>query len=96
MPNWDQDMEFDRVGDWMKQWLMIQNFTTLNTMSRKTSGKQATYRTPEGTEKKLDYIVNRKHIYCSRDAEANDMIHMGSDTQKCYGTIKKQTATRWR
>ena len=29
--------------------------------------------------KQLDYIlVDRKHIYCSRDAEANDMIHMGS------------------
>ena len=24
-------------------------------------------------------LVDRKHLYCSRDAEANDMIHMGSD-----------------
>ena len=35
---------------------------------------------PKGTEKQLDYIlVDRKHMYCSRDAEANDMIHMGCD-----------------
>ena len=39
--------------------------------------KQAAYRTPKGTVKKLDFIlVDRKHIHCSRDAEANDMIHM--------------------
>ena len=58
---------------------MLQNFTALNTMYRKTHEKQATYRTPKGTEKKLDYIlVDRKYIYCSRNAEANDMIHMGS------------------
>ena len=37
-------------------------------------------RSPKGIEKQLDYIlVDRKHIYCSRDAEANDMIHVGSD-----------------
>ena len=37
-------------------------------------------RTPKGVEKQLDYIlVDRKHKCCSRDAEANDMIHMGSD-----------------
>ena len=24
-------------------------------------------------------LVNRKYLSCSRDAEANDMIHMGSD-----------------
>ena len=65
----------------MKQWLMIQNFTAFNMMYRKkTLEKQATYRTPKGTEKQLDYIlVDRKHMYCSRDADANDMIHMGSD-----------------
>ena len=58
----------------MKQWLMIQNFTAPNTMYRKTLEKEAAYRTPKGTAKQLDYIlVDRKHLCCSRDAEANDM-----------------------
>ena len=72
--------EGTKRGDWMKQWLVIQNFTAFNTMYRKTLEKQATYRTPKGTEKHLYYIlIHRKHMYCSRDVEANDMIHMGSD-----------------
>ena len=73
----------------MKQWLMIQNFRALKTMYRKTLDKQATYKTPKNTEKQLDYIfVDKKHLYCNRDAEANDMIHMGSDHRKCRGTIR--------
>ena len=72
--------EGNKRGDWMKQWLMIQNSTAVNTMYRKTPEKQAIYRTPKGTEKQLDYILlDKKHMYCTRDAEANDMIHMGSD-----------------
>ena len=48
---------------------------------QKTLEKQVTYRTMERCRKKqLDYIlVDRKRMYCSRDAEANDMIHMRSD-----------------
>ena len=58
----------------------IQNSTAVNTMYRKTPEKQAIYRTPKGTEKQLDYILlDKKHVSCTRDAEANDMIHMGSD-----------------
>ena len=46
----------------------------------KTPEKQATYRTPNGAMKQMDYIlVDKKRICCSRDAEANDMIHIGSD-----------------
>ena len=45
-----------------------------------TPEKHVTSRTPQGAEKQLDYIwVNRKYLRCSKDAEANDMIHMGSD-----------------
>ena len=59
----------------MKQWLMIQNFAALNTLE-----KQVANRTPKGVEKQLDYIlVNGKYLRCSKDAEANGMIHMGSD-----------------
>ena len=43
--------EGNKRGDWMKQWLMLQNFTALNTMYRKTPGKQTTYRSPKGTAK---------------------------------------------
>ena len=41
---------------------------------------EATYRTPKGAEKQLDYIlVIRKYLRWSKDAEANDTIHMESD-----------------
>ena len=101
MLNWDQGLVLnvsvldrthskreDKRGDWMKQWLMIQNFTAPNTTYRKkTHEKQASSTTPKGTEKQLDYIlVDRKHVYCSRDAVANDLIHIGKRPQKCYGT----------
>ena len=72
----------------MKQWLMIQNFTALNTMYRKTHGKQTTYRSPKGTEKHIDYIlIKRRHLTYSKDAEANDMIHMGSDHRCVMATF---------
>ena len=45
----------NKRGDWMKHWLMMQNFTALNTMYRKTPGKQTTYRSPKGNEKQIDY-----------------------------------------
>ena len=39
-----------------------------------------TYHAPKGVMKQLDYILtDKKHFSCSKDAEANDMIHMGSD-----------------
>ena len=63
-----------------KQWLMMQKFVALNTMYRKMHQKLVKCRTLEGVERQLDYIlVNRKYLTHSRDAEANDMIHMGSD-----------------
>ena len=31
--------EVNKRGDWMKQWLVIQNFTALNTMYRKNAWK---------------------------------------------------------
>ena len=90
--------EVNKRQDWMKQWLMIQNITALNTMRRKTLGKQDTYRSTKGTEKQLDYIlIKRRHLRYSKDAEANDMIHMGSDHRCVIATFvinarKKRTA----
>ena len=72
--------EGNKRGDRMKQWLMLQNFTAFNTIYRKTLGKPSTCRSPKGTEKQIDYILTkRRHLKYSNDAEANDMIHMGSD-----------------
>ena len=54
----------------------------------------------KGAEKQLDSIlVDRKHIYCSRDAEANDMIHMGSDhrsviAQFCHHSTHERNLTK--
>ena len=64
----------------MTQWLLEQKLVALNTVYKKAPQKQVTYRTPKGVEKQLDYILTDKNHYCwSRDAEANDMIHMRSD-----------------
>ena len=61
--------EGNKRGDWLKQWLMIQNFTALNTMYRKTPGKQRTHRSPKRTEKQIDYaLVKRRHRKYSKDA----------------------------
>ena len=67
---------------------MMHNFTALNTMYSKTPGKQTTYRSPKGNEKQIYYIIiKRRHLKYNKDAEANDMIHMGSD-HRCHGNIR--------
>ena len=67
-------------GEWMTQWLLENKLVALNTMYKKPTQKQVTYHTSKNNAKKLDYIlVDRKHNSRSRDAEANDTIHMGSD-----------------
>ena len=72
----------------MKHWLMLQNFKALNTMCRKTLGKQTTYRSPKGNEKQIDcIIIKRGHLKYNKDAEANDMIHMGSDHRCVMATF---------
>ena len=69
----------NKRGDWMKQWLMVQKFVALNAIYKYIPDKQVTYRTSIGAEKQLDHVlVDRKNLKHSRNAEANDMIHMGS------------------
>ena len=64
----------------MKHWLMLQDYTPLKTMYRKIPQKQTTFISPEGEEKQIDYIlIKRRYLRHAKDAEANDMIHMGSD-----------------
>ena len=64
----------------MKHWPMLQGYTALNTTYRKTPQKQTTFVSPKGKEKQIDYILTkRRYLRYTEDAEANDMIHMGSD-----------------
>ena len=86
MPNWDLSVgrytlnEGNKRGDWMKHWLMLQGYTALNTMYRKTPQKQTTFVSPKRKEKQIDYILSRRrYLRHNKDAEANDMIYMGSD-----------------
>ena len=53
--------EGNKRGDWMKQWMMLQKLCAVNAMYRKTLEKQATYRTPNGAMKQLDYILIDKN-----------------------------------
>ena len=78
--------ESNKRGDWMMQWFMIRKFVALNTMHKKLPDKQATFRSSNGKDKQLDYVlVDRKSMRYCRDAEANDRVHMGSD-HRCVVT----------
>ena len=63
----------------MKHWLVLQDYTALNTMYRKTPQKQTTFISPKGNEKHIDYILTKRRYLRYKDADANDMIHVGSD-----------------
>ena len=83
--------EGNRRGDWMKHWMMLQGYTALNTMYRTTLQKQTTFISPKGKDKQIDYILTkRRYLRHAKDAEANDMIHMGSD-HRCVMAIFKIT-----
>ena len=72
----------------MKHWLILQGYTALNTMYRKTPGKQTTYRSPKGNEKQIDCILTkRRDLKYNKDAETYDMIHMGSDHRCVMATF---------
>ena len=80
--------EVNKRGDCMKHWLMLQDYTTLNTMYRKTPQKQTTFISPKGHEKQIDFILTkRRYLKYNKDAEANDMIHMGSDHRCVMATF---------
>ena len=68
-------------GEWLEQWLLEKGMVAVNIIYRKPHHKQVTYRTAKGVEKQMDYIITDRYSW-SRDAEANDIIHMGSD-HKC-------------
>ena len=72
----------------MKSWLMLNDYSALNTMFRKTPQKQTSFVSPKGNEKQIDYILTkRRYLRNVKDAEANDMIHMGSDHRCVMATF---------
>ena len=78
----------NKRGDWMKHWMMLQGYTALNTMYRRTPQKQTTFISPKGKEKQIDYILTkRRYLRHAKDAEANDSIHMGSDHRCVMATF---------
>ena len=80
--------EGNKRGDWLKSWLMLQDYTAHITMFRKTPQKQTTFTSPKGNEKQIDYILTkRRYLKHIKDAEANDMIHMGSDHRCVMATF---------
>ena len=82
--------EGNKRGDWLKSWLMLQDYTALNTMFKETPQKQTTFISPKGNEKQIDYILTeRRHLKHVKDAEANDMIHMGRATTDVSWQLSK-------
>ena len=80
--------ESNKRGDWLKSWLMLNDYSALNTMFRKTPQKQTSFVSPKGKEKQIDYILTkRRYLRNVKDAEANDMIHMGSDHRCAMATF---------
>ena len=80
--------ESNKRGDWLKSWLMFNDYSALNTMFRKTPQKQTSFVSPKGKEKQIDYILTkRRYLRNVKDAEANDMIHMGSDHRCVMATL---------
>ena len=59
---------------------MFNDYSALNTMLRKKPHKQTSFVSPLGKEKQIDYILTKtRYMRNVKDAEANGMIHMGSD-----------------
>ena len=52
--------ESNKRGDWLKSWLMLNDYSALNTMFRKTLQKQTSFVSPEGKEKQIDYILTKR------------------------------------
>ena len=71
---------------------MLQDYTALNTMYRKTPQKQTTFISQKGNEKQIDFILNkRRYLRYKKYAEANDTTHMGSDHRCVMATFTINT-----
>ena len=57
-------------------------------MYRNTLQKQTTFVSSKGKEKQIDYILTkRRYLRHTKDAQAKDMIHMGSDYRCVMATF---------
>ena len=75
-------------GRLAESWLMLNDYSALNTMFRKTPQKQTSFVSPKGKEKQIGlHIDQRRYLRNVKDAEANDMIHMGSDHRCVMATF---------
>ena len=52
--------ESNKRGDWLKSWLMLNDYSALHTMFRKTPYKQTSFVSPKGKEKQIDYILTKR------------------------------------
>ena len=67
---------------------MLQDYPDFNTMFRKTFRNRRPFISPKGNEKQIDYILTKRRFLINvKDAEANDMIHMGSDHRCVMATF---------
>ena len=75
MPSWDlgkernvkvlEDTLSTRVtkeGTGLKSWLMLNDYSALNTMFRKIPQKQTSFASPKRKEKQIDYILTKRKI----------------------------------
>ena len=52
--------ESNKRGDWLKIWLMLNDYSALNTMCRKTPQKQTSFVSPKGKEQQIYYILTKR------------------------------------
>ena len=83
--------DWNRRGDWMKHWLMLQGCTALNTMYRKTPQKQTTFISPR---RKKDWLHSDQEkvleIQQGRRSQRHDSH--GKRPQMCHGYFHDQHA----
>ena len=62
--------ESNKRGDWLKSWLMLNDYSALNTMFKKTPQKQTSFVSPKWKEKQIDHILTkRRYLRNVKDAE---------------------------
>ena len=77
--------ESNKRGDWLKSWLMLNDYSAL---AQHDVQKNTETDVLHGKEKQIDCILTkRRYLMNVKDAEANDMIHMGSDHRCVMATL---------
>ena len=73
--------ESNKRVDWLKSWLMFKRLLCAqHDVQKKGRRNRRPSSLQKEKEKQIDYILTkRRYLRNVKDAEANDMIHMGSD-----------------